>query len=147
MKEVDPQVNWAALVDEKLVRPRLPPCAGRTLPSHGYHSPASWRVMFLMLPDGCVSEDSKAQRGVAPSPVSPSRRGGDWDPPGIALQPWLVGSRQARRSGPVSFLCPHQPVSPMEKGSCWSQLSSLSGVTWASDSPDLASVSPSVKWK
>lgn len=41
VKEVDPQVNWAALVDEKLVRPRLQLCAGWTPPCNGYHGPAS----------------------------------------------------------------------------------------------------------
>lgn len=40
VKEVDPQVNWAALVDEKLVWPRLQPCVGWTPPFNGYHGPA-----------------------------------------------------------------------------------------------------------
>lgn len=106
VKEVDPQVNWAALVDEKLVWPWLQLCAVRTPPFHGYHGPASQRVMFLTFPDGCVSEDSKAQRGVAPSPVSPSRRGGDWDPPGIALQPWLLGSRAGSEEWPDALPLP-----------------------------------------
>lgn len=132
VKEVDPQVNWAALVDEKLVRPRLQPCAGRTPPFHGYHGPALRRVTSPTFLSGCVSADGKAQRGVAPSSVSPSRCVGDWDPPGIPLQVGVPG----RLGGAARFLA-----------GCLGQQSSLSDVTWASNCPDQASISPSVKWK
>lgn len=62
VKEVDPQVNWAALVDEKLVRPRLQLWAGGTPPSNGFHGPTSQRVTLLMVPNVGTSEKSTAQR-------------------------------------------------------------------------------------
>lgn len=102
VKEVDPQVNWAALVDEKLVRPRLQLCAGTTPPFHGCHGPASRRVLSLTFLCGCVSEDGEAQRGVAPSPVAPSGGGGDGALLGSLSKPGCWGPGQVRRSGRIS---------------------------------------------
>lgn len=54
VKEVDPQVNWAALVEEKLVRPRLQLGRGRvvgenpTIQCHHSHSEVVVFLMFLM---------------------------------------------------------------------------------------------------
>ena len=84
VKEVDPQVNWEALVEEMLVRPRLRLGWGRVRA----RSPPSiaWALESCcsrLFPDVCVDEISKAQRGAVPSPGSHSRCGGGWDPPRI----------------------------------------------------------------
>lgn len=80
MKEVDPQVNWAALVEEKLVRPWLQLGRGRvsgenpTISCHHSHGEV---VVLVMFSDVCVNEESEAQRGAVPDPESHSR--GDED--------------------------------------------------------------------
>ena len=84
VKEVDPQVNWEALVEEKLVRPGLRLGWGRVRA----RSPPSiaWALVSCcswLFPDVFVDEMSKAQRGAVPSPGSHSRCGGGWNPPRI----------------------------------------------------------------
>lgn len=80
VKEVDPQVNWAALVEEKLVRPRLrwagTVCAGGE-PHHLMSAQSCRDGRVLMFSDVRVSENSEAQRGAAPSPESHSRSDGE----------------------------------------------------------------------
>lgn len=95
VKEVNPQVNWAALVEEKLVRPRRQlggrrVCAGRAFHFMGAQ-PYGGGTVPGFFPNDHVGKKSEAQRGAVPSPGSHSRSGRDWDPPEVALRPWLFG--------------------------------------------------------
>lgn len=76
VKEVDPQVNWAALVEEKLVRPRLQLGRGRVCgenPPLNVTTVTREVVTSPMFSDVCVHEESEAQRGAVPRPESHSR--------------------------------------------------------------------------
>lgn len=76
VKEVDPHVNWAALVEEKLVRPRLRLGRGHVCRGEPHHlmSPShTGGSRVPMFSDVCVNEESEAQRGAVPCPDSHSR--------------------------------------------------------------------------
>lgn len=140
VKEVDPPVNWAALVEEKLVRARLqlgrgPRLRGENPAVQGHHSPSrkeSCSPCFLMFVSvrrvGLREAQLPGQSHTAEVVEIRTLLGS-------LLEPGLLGSWQAGGSSQICgwsllFLCPVQSVSRAERCDHWSlESSSLSGVT------------------